>query len=54
MAAAQAPSAWMLETTVRDILAMAEKFADAGDRARLEEILRLLSHEDFQAESTYD
>jgi len=40
LAAAQAPSEWMLATTLRDVRAVGQTFADAGDRRRLEDVLR--------------
>jgi tetratricopeptide (TPR) repeat protein len=52
LAVAQAPSGWMLESTLRDMRAIGEKFADAGDRRRLQEILRLLQQSDAQVEAT--
>jgi MAP3K TRAFs-binding domain len=54
LAATQAPSGWMLETTVRDVRAIGEKFADARDRSQLEEILGLLRPADAQAEAADD
>ena len=51
LAAAQAPSAWMLETTLRELRAVGEKLTDAGDRSRLEEILGILWQADAPAEA---
>jgi tetratricopeptide (TPR) repeat protein len=42
LAAAQFPSAWMLETTLRDLRAFGEKLTDPSDRHRLGEILAIL------------
>jgi hypothetical protein len=54
LAAEQTPSGWMLETTLRDVRAIGEKFADAGDRSRMDEILGLLRRPDAQAEAGDD
>lgn len=40
----QTPSGWMVESTVRDLRALAERFTDADDRARLELIIGILLH----------
>ena len=42
LAMAQAPSEWMLETTMRDLRAIGEKFDNPEDRRRLEDILEFL------------
>ncbi len=42
LAAAEAPSGWMIESTLRAVRAVGEMFADAGDRRRLDDILELL------------
>jgi tetratricopeptide (TPR) repeat protein len=42
MAVTAAPSAWMLETTLRDLRRLGEQLPEAGDRARLEEICGVL------------
>lgn len=54
LAMAQAPSGWMLEKTVRDLRTVGERFVNATDRSRLEEILGLLQQADVQAEATDD
>jgi hypothetical protein len=54
LAAAQAPAGWMVETTLRDIRAVGEKFADISDRSRLEEILGSLRQADAREEATDD
>jgi hypothetical protein len=51
LAAAQAPSAWKLETTLRELRAVGEKLTDAGDRSRLEQILGILRQTDAPAET---
>lgn len=51
LAVAREPSAWMLETTLRDLRAVSEKLTDPGDRSRLEQILGILRQGDALAET---
>ena len=51
LAVAQAPPAWMLETTLRDLRAVGEKLTDAGDRSRLEGIIDILRQADAPVET---
>jgi hypothetical protein len=51
LAVAQAPSPWMLETTLRDLQAVGEKLTNAGDRGRLEEIIDILRQADAPVET---
>jgi tetratricopeptide (TPR) repeat protein len=54
LAAAQAPSGWMLETTLRNILLVAENLGSTEDRSRLDEILEYLRRADGREEATDD
>lgn len=51
LAAAQVPSVWMLETTLRELRAFGEKLTDASDRSRLEQILGILRQTDAPEEA---
>ena len=46
----QAPSRWMVESTVRDLRAFAELLTDADDRSSLEVIIGILSRRDVGTE----
>jgi tetratricopeptide (TPR) repeat protein len=54
LAAAQAPSEWMLATTLRDVRAVGQMFAYAEDRRRVEDVLRPLQQADALAEAAHD
>jgi tetratricopeptide (TPR) repeat protein len=49
LAAEQAPSPWMLETTLRDLRAVGERLTDPSDRRRLMGITRILGPADVPA-----
>lgn len=54
LAAEQAPSGWMIETTRRNIQLVAENLTNAEDRSRLEEIMGYLRQANAGEEATDD
>ena len=51
LAMAREPSAWMLETTIRDLRAVSEKVTDESDRSRIAEIFGILREDDGPSET---
>ena len=49
---AQAPYAWMLETTIRDLQAVGKTFDDENDKRQLEKIVEMLRTSNYQTGGT--